>query len=225
MVRGMKRGRGARLLRGCAVSGAVLCAALVSDALAAAGDGQTNAVLGRLETSLSGVKTVKTRFVQEKRLALFKNPLITRGVIQVEVPDKLLWRVESPIKYVLLINGKQAKQWDGETGKTQKIPLANNPVFAAVTEQLRAWFGGHYSLLSKDYDIVQRADTPPVFVFTPKQGTPPAKMLKGVTVSFREDRRYITSIQIDEAGGDVTVLKFEETEINMPFASKDWEIE
>ena len=80
-------------------------------------------------------------------------------------------------------------------------------------------------MLSKDYDIVQRSETPPVFVFSPKQGTPPAKMLKAVTVSFREDRRYILSIQIDEAGGDVTVLKFEETEINMPFSPKEWELE
>ena len=223
MVPGMIRSRRALLLRGCALSGIALGAALVPHARAA-GEGQTNAVLSQMETALSDVKTVRTRFVQEKKLALFKNPLVTRGVIQVEAPNKLLWRVESPIKYVLLMDGKQAKQWDGETGKTQKIPLANNPVFAAVTEQLRAWFGGHYSLLAKDYDIVQHSETPVIFVFTPKPDTPPAKMLKAVTVTFREDKRYITALQIDEVSGDVTVLKFEETEINVPFAPQDWEL-
>jgi outer membrane lipoprotein-sorting protein len=212
-----------RLLSRGAVAG-VLFSAMLGGPAQASGGGQTNAVLARLESSLAGVKTVRTRFVQEKKLALFKNPLITRGVIQVEPPDRLLWRVESPIKYVLLIDGKQAKQWDGETGKTQKIPLSDNPVFAAVTEQLRSWFGGRYSLLANDYDIVQRSETPAAFVFTPKPETPPAKMLKSVTVTFREDKRYITSIQIDEAGGDVTVLKFEETEINVPFAPKEWEL-
>ena len=206
------------------VTAAVIALALLAPAARAAEDGQTNTVLRQLETALSDVKTVRTRFVQEKKLALFKNPLITRGVIQVEPPDKLLWRVESPIKYVLLIDGKQAQQWDGETGKTQKIPLAGNPVFAAVTEQLRAWFGGHYSLLAKGYDIVQSPGTPIRFVFTPKPDSPPAKMLKAVTVTFREDKKYITAIQIEETGGDVTVLKFEETEINVPFAPKDWEL-
>lgn len=223
MARGIARGRGSRLWRGCVAAGVALMAALPAPARAA-GDGPTNAVLVKLESALSDVKTVRTRFVQEKRLALFKKVLITRGVIQVETPDKLLWRVESPIKYVLLIDGKQAKQWDGETGKTQKIPLASNPVFSAVTEQLRAWFGGHYSLLAKDYDITQRSEAPVVFVFTPKPETPPAKMLKAVTVTFREDRRYITALQIDETCGDVTVLTFEETEINMPFAPKEWDL-
>ncbi len=190
----------------------------------AAEGGPVSEALAKLESSLADVKTVRTRFVQEKRLALFKHPLVTRGVIQVEPPDRILWRVESPIRYALLIDGKQAKQWDGETGKTQKIPLAGNPVFAAVTEQLRAWFGGRYSLLANDYDIVQRSEAPAIFVFTPKPETPPAKMLQSVTVTFRADKRYITAIQIDEAGGDVTVLTFEETEINVPFASKEWEL-
>ncbi len=221
MARGMMRKT--LLLRGWSASFFVLFAALVPGTRAL-GDGQTNAVLSRLETALSEVKTVRTRFVQEKKLALFKNALITRGVIQVEPPDKLLWRVESPIRYVLLIDGKQAKQWDGETGKTQKIPLASNPVFSAVTEQLRAWFGGHYSMLAKDYDIVQRSESPAVFVFTPKPETPPAKMLKAVTVTFREDKRYIAAIQIDETGGDETLLKFEETLVNVPFEPKEWEL-
>lgn len=215
--------RSHHLSRGCAALALALFAALAPPARAASDNGQTNAVLGKLEASLSNVKTVRTRFVQEKKLALFKNTLITRGVIQLQPPDKLLWRVESPIRYVLLIDGKQAKQWDGETGKTQKIPLANNPVFSAVTEQLRSWFGGRYSLLAQDYAIAQRSEAPAVFVFTPKPDTPPAKMLLSVTVTFREDKRYITSIQIDEAGGDSTVLRFEETEINLPLNPKDWE--
>lgn len=193
-------------------------------AYAVAENEQTNTVLGKLEASLSNVKTVRTRFVQEKKLALFKNTLVTRGVIQVQPPDRLLWRVESPIKYVLLIDGKQAKQWDGETGKTQKIPLSNNPVFAAVTEQLRSWFGGRYTLLAQEYAIVQRSEMPAKFVFTPKPDTPPAKMLLAVTVTFREDKQYIASIQIDEAGGDSTILRFEATEINIPLDSKDWEL-
>ncbi len=206
-----------------AVAGLVLVAVLGCTVRAAEG-GSAREALAKLEASLADVKTVRTRFVQEKRLTLFKHPLVTRGVIQVEPPDRILWRVESPIRYALLIDGKEAKQWDGETGKTQKIPLAGSPVFAVVTEQLRAWFGGRYSLLANDYDIVQRSELPASFVFTPKPETPPAKMLQSVTVIFREDNRYIRAIQIDEAGGDVTVLTFEESEINVPFTPKDWEL-
>lgn len=190
----------------------------------AAAAGTTNPVLSRLEAALANVKTVRTRFVQEKQLSLFKHTLVTRGVIQIEMPGKLLWRVASPIRYALLIDGEQARQWDGETGQTQRLPLGSNPVFAAVTEQLQAWFGGRYHQLARDYAIVQRSESPLVFAFTPNPETPPAKMLKGVTVTFREDRRYIAALQIDETSGDSTAIRFEETEIDVPLAPKDWEL-
>ena len=213
--------RGASGWRGCAL---LLLALLVSPgrAGAEAGEAPAGAVLDRMEMALADVHTVRTRFVQEQTLALFKNTLISRGSILVEPPAKLLWRVESPIRYVLAIDGKQAKQWDGETGKTQILSLDDNPVFSAVAEQLSAWFGGHYGLLARDYDIAQRSEAPPVFEFVPKPESPAAKMLKLVTVSFREDERYIASIRIEDRGGDVTVLKFEETEINVPLGPGEW---
>lgn len=189
---------------------------------AESGEAPAAGALARMEQALADVHTVRTRFVQEQTLALFKNTLVSRGSILVEPPAKLLWRVESPIRYVLAIDGKQAKQWDGETGKTQTIALDDNPVFSAVAEQLSAWFGGHYGLLARDYDIARRSEGPPVFEFVPKPESPAAKMLKLVTVSFREDERYIAAIRIEDCGGDVTVLKFEETEINVPLGPGEW---
>ncbi len=207
----------------CSLAAAAFLLAALSRPTAAAAAPATN-LLAQIEAALADVRTVRTRFVQEKRLALFKNPLVTRGVILLEMPDRLLWRVDTPIRYALLLDGRQARQWDGETGKTQRIPLDGNPVFAAVTEQLRAWFGGRYSQLAADYEIVQRSTEPAVFAFTPKKGTPPAALLRSVTVAFRSDNRYIASIRIDETGGDATTLTFEETTVNTPVPPREWEL-
>ncbi|MGD9612109.1 MAG: outer membrane lipoprotein carrier protein LolA [Kiritimatiellia bacterium] len=181
-------------------------------------------VLGQMEKAMADVRTVKTRFVQEKKMALFNHPLVTRGSIWVEPPEHLLWRVDSPMRYALALDGARVRQWDGETGKTVAMSLDGNPVFAAVTEQLNAWFGGRYGLLAQDYDVEQRAVAPATFVFVPKPAAPSAKMLKSVTVVFREDARYIASIQIDDRSGDVTTLTFEDTEINVPLDPKAWEL-
>ena len=173
---------------------------------------------------MADVKTVKTRFVQEKTMALFTHPLVTRGSIWVAPPERLLWRVDSPMRYALALDGTRVRQWDGETGKTTTMSLDGNPVFAAVTEQLNAWFGGRYGLLAQDYDVEQRAVAPATFVFVPKPSAPSAKMLKSVTVVFREDARYIASIQIADRSGDVTTLTFADTEINVPLDPKAWEL-
>jgi outer membrane lipoprotein carrier protein len=180
--------------------------------------------LQALESALSDVKTVRTRFVQEKKMALFKKPMITKGSILLEMPDKLMWKVESPIKYVLLIDGQQAKQWDGETKKTVRIALADQPVFAAVTQQLRAWFAGNYRVLSKDYTIKKIEGEQLAFEFIPKPDLPQAKMLKRITVTFQKDKKYIQLFQIEETGGDLTKMVFEETSINAEIDKKEWDL-
>lgn len=181
-------------------------------------------VLGEMEQAMADVRTVKTAFVQEKKMALFNHPLVTRGSIWVEPPHRLLWRVESPMRYALALDGSRIRQWDGETGKTTSLSMDGNPVFAAVTEQLNAWFGGRYGLLAQDYDVERQAAAPATFTFVPKPTAPSAKMLESVTVVFREDARYIASIRIADRGGDVTTLTFVDTELNVPLDPKAWEL-
>ena len=181
-------------------------------------------VLGQMEQAMADVRTVKTAFVQEKQMALFNHPLVTRGSIWVEPPNRILWRVESPMRYALALDGSRIRQWDGETGKTTSLSMDGNPVFAAVTEQLNAWFGGRYGLLARDYDVERQAAAPATFTFVPKPTAPSAKMLESVTVVFREDARYIASIRIADRGGDVTTLTFVDTELNVPLDPKAWEL-
>ena len=219
MARGLTRRpvrRGIRRLAGLLVGLLVVPVASAADSAVAA--------LGQMEKAMADVKTVKTRFVQEKKMALFNHPLVTRGSIWVEPPEHLLWRVESPMQYALALDGARVRQWDGETGKTTGMSMDGNPVFAAVSEQLNAWFGGRYGLLAQDYDVAQQAVAPATFVFVPKPTAPSAKMLKSVTVVFREDARYIASIRIDDRSGDVTTLTFADTEINVPLDPHTWEL-
>jgi outer membrane lipoprotein-sorting protein len=200
---------------------AVACAVLAVLQLAAA---EEQTPLKELETALSEVKTVKTHFVQEKKMTLFKKPMITKGMILLEMPEKLMWKIESPVKYVLLIDGQQAKQWDGETKKTVRIALAEQPVFAAVTQQLKAWFAGNYRVLSKDYTITKLAGEQLTFEFVPKPELPQAKMVKRISVTFQKDKKYIELFQIEEQSGDTTKLTFSETKLNSDIDKKEWEL-
>lgn len=199
----------------------VTCALLAALQLVAA---EEQSPLQELETALSEVKTVKTSFVQEKKMALFKKPMITKGMILLEMPEKLMWKIESPVQYVLLIDGKQAKQWDGETKKTVSISLAEQPVFAAVTQQLRAWFAGNYRALSKDYTIKKLEGEQLAFEFIPKPELPQAKMVKRISVTFQKDKKYIELFQIEENSGDTTKLTFSETSLNTDIDKKEWKL-
>ncbi len=126
-------------------------------------------VLKRLEASMGKVNSLSTGFVQEKDLAVFKKKLTLTGNIYMHKPDMFAWHLEDPIKFRMVINGKSMTQWDGESGKVQKVNLGKNPAFTAATKQMRQWFGGNYSSLTSEYIISIKSQGPVVLELCQKK--------------------------------------------------------
>ena len=105
------------------------------------------AFLADLGKKVSNFSTLKTDFVQEKEMAMFKEKLVMKGRIYLRKPNKVAWHVDSPVRYSVLITDKVIRQWDEDTNKVQEISLAKNPIFQNVLNQLTVWFSGDYSSL------------------------------------------------------------------------------
>ncbi len=119
------------------------------------------AFLNDLGKKVSDFTTLKTDFVQEKEMAMFKEKLVMKGRIYLQKPNKVAWHVDSPVRYSVLITDKLIRQWDEDTNKVQEISLAKNPIFQNVLNQLTVWFSGDYGSLLAVNDIRQRAGRPP----------------------------------------------------------------
>jgi len=181
-----------------------------------------NVVLSRLESSMAGIKRIKTAFIQEKELAVFKQKIILKGSVYIEKPSRLAWHVYNPVKYVMIMSEDSITQWDEDTGRVQKMSLSQNPAFEAAIGQMRVWFSGSYSPLLKDYEISLLREKPVSLKFTPKPATIAVNVIKSVTVDFRKDEQYINRIFIEEKGGDTTSLLFVDTHLNIPVEASAW---
>jgi outer membrane lipoprotein-sorting protein len=182
-------------------------------------------LLAELQKSLSGTTNVQSEFVQEKKLSLLQQTVVIKGRLAVEQPARLSWQVLEPIRYNMVLDGSVLKQWDETTGKVQTMSLAGNPVFKVVVTQLRAWFSGQFDLLTQDFDA--RADasaTTPKIIFTPKAESFAFKVIERVVLTFREDRRYIQDMLIEERSGDRTTMTFTNTILNAAIPASAWEV-
>ena len=94
-------------------------------------------ILGTLQEKMSAVKSIQTDFTQEKNLALFKQKLILKGKIFIQKPGKLSWRVFTPLRYSLVINGNNISQWDEDTNQVQSLSMAKNPSFKVAIEKIK----------------------------------------------------------------------------------------
>lgn len=180
------------------------------------------AVLQRLETHFNGIRTVQTRFTQEKNLAIFDRPMILKGDIALQSDGAFAWHVTEPVRYSLVMNGSKLRQWDEDADKVQEVSVTSNPIFQAVFSQLRNWFAGRFQELTRDYTVALVREKPLTLAFTPLSAVA-GKSVKTVTVTLRDDERYVGEIRIEEAGGDVTVMRFHDTRLNEPVPAAAWE--
>lgn len=181
-------------------------------------------LLRRLGEKISAFKSLKTDFIQEKELAIFKNKIILKGRIYLQKPDRLAWHVDKPVKYSVVITDKSIRQWDEDTNQVQEIVLAKNPVLKNVLGQMTVWFSGNYSSLLEDNNAQVLQMHPLIIEFTPKETNISKKVIKNITITFREDEKYLKQIRIQEINRDVTTIIFLNTVLNAPVDSASFEV-
>lgn len=182
------------------------------------------AFLADLGRTVSNFTTLKTEFVQEKEMAMFKEKLVMKGRIYLEKPNKVAWHVDSPVRYSVLITDKVIRQWDEDTNKVQEISLAKNPIFQNVLNQLTVWFSGNYGSLLTVNDIKRVQAEPLMLEFIPLEKNVARKVIKTITLTFREDRKYLKQMRVREVNGDVTTITFVNTQPNAPLDNKSFEV-
>lgn len=185
---------------------------------------QNNELLAKLEKSFSAIKTVQTHFTQEKTLKIFDRTIELKGRLSLENPNRLAWRIDTPIKYVLVLDGEYARQWDEESNKVEKMKTTGDPVFEEVLGQIEKWFSGKFASLAKDYDLTVKSESPLVMEFVPKEGNMTGKAIARVTVSVREDLKYVEGISIEDVSGDLTTIRFHDTVLNEPVPASEWKV-
>jgi len=181
-------------------------------------------LLRKLGENVSGFQNMETGFVQEKHLAIFKNKITMKGRIYLQKPGKIAWHVDEPVKYSVIITDKSIRQWDEDTNRVQEIGLSGNPIFQNVLNQLTVWFSGDYVSLLKDYNVRILKKLPLAFEFSPKENNAAGKIIKSITIGFREDEQYLQQIQILELSGDSTVIIFKDTIFNAPINNLNFEV-
>ena len=181
-------------------------------------------VLGRIEEKMLRIRTLKTRFIQEKYLAIFSQKVVLKGTVFVKKPSLFAWHVKEPVRYSLVIKDDVVRQWDEDTNRIQRVPLGKIPTFQTVIEQMTKWFYGTYTSISEEYDVTILKQHPVSLKFTPLESTVASKFINSVTIIFREDECYIKQIYLQEKSGDSMLLTFVEPLLNVPIDEVAWEV-
>ena len=173
--------------------------------------------LGELESRMAARKSVVAEFEQEKVLALFEEPLKSRGAILFEAPTdcascgKLRWEILEPFRSILIVAGKDVAKFeftsDGER-RVLELGRAKDPLLA-VMDQIRGWFLGRFDRRESSYALKVARQPEPMIVLEPKDAGLKRNM-RAIEVRLASELDGVRSVTILEVSGDRTTMRFQE---------------
>ncbi len=178
--------------------------------LVAAESEELSSFLSEIQAASEKVRSFSSEFVQERRLALFTEPVIFHGSLTVVRPDRLRWEFTAPLPSVLIFRGEQGIRCNDKAPPTH-FDLGTDPIMRAVAEQLWLWLGGDYSRLNALY--LMEKSGPSALRITPKNQAM-LDYISSVTITFNTTSRQPEKVEIADPGGDTTIISFKSYVLN-----------
>jgi outer membrane lipoprotein-sorting protein len=172
-------------------------------------------IFAEIAKAAAKVTTLKSDFVQERHLGMLEDILISKGRFYYKKQDRLRWELTKPVISGFAVSGKQAKRWDGESGRTQMFEVYQVPFIKLFTDQVFAWATADFKQLQKDYNIEVLAGSPADLKLVPIRSQE-KKYLDHFRIAFTADAGHVNAVEVHETGGDFTRIRFFNTIINTP---------
>jgi outer membrane lipoprotein-sorting protein len=191
----------------------IICVAIVLASPAARG--QTNAPsLERITATMSQAHTIFTRFVQERHLALFNEPLRSEGFLCFQEPGHIRWETLTPYQSILISDGSGVAQfeWAGEHWK--KLDLGLGDALQHIMSQIAGVMDGRFARDPRGYAATVTNGVDELVVTLIPQNETIRKVMAAIELHLAADLKATRRIVLRETDGDYTEIIFSEQSVN-----------
>ncbi|MDR1709862.1 MAG: outer membrane lipoprotein carrier protein LolA [Candidatus Accumulibacter sp.] len=181
----------------------LLAVPLLAGLLAAASPGARAEALDEIAQTVAAYPLVRAEFVQEKRMAAMKRPLVTRGRLVFSRTHGVLWQIESPYRMTYVLNETRLVEIAAD-GARRTREAREAPGFERVDRVFRAMLGANPEALREHFDAAGRIDAGRWTLDLKPRG-PAAQFIESMRLA---GGRFVERIEIEEAGGDAAAIDF-----------------
>jgi outer membrane lipoprotein-sorting protein len=172
-------------------------------------------IFNRLQRAADETHSLSSDFVQEKHLAIFAETLISQGLFFYRQPDHLRWELLSPVLSGFVLRGQKGERWNGLSKETESFRIDRDPIMSIIAQQLLAWAKVDIDWLKSRYRIELLSAQPVRLQLFPRdQGE--AGFIDRLQIIFSVNNSHVEQVEMHEVGGDRTLLRFENAQINQP---------
>jgi outer membrane lipoprotein-sorting protein len=173
--------------------------------------------------AMAGADSVFTRFVQERHLSLFTEPLRSEGFLCFQKPGHIRWETVAPYKSILISDGGGVAQFEWVDEKWKKLDLGLADALQNVVSQIAGVMEGRYTGDRSGYSVsVTNSAAGPVITLVP-QNEMVRKMMAAIEVHLAADLKSTRRVVLRETGGDYTDIRFSEQAVGLVLPPKTFD--
>lgn len=170
--------------------------------------------LEQITGAMGKARTVLTRFIQERHLSLFDEPLRSEGFLCFQAPGRLRWETTAPYKSILVSDGTGVAQFEWTEEKWKKLDLGLGGALQNVVAQIAGVMDGRYARDQCGYQAtVARGADEWVITLVP-QNESMRKMMAAIEIHLAADLQATRRVVLRETDGDHTDIIFTEQVVN-----------
>jgi outer membrane lipoprotein-sorting protein len=155
-------------------------------------------------------ETVFTRFVQERHLSLFQEPLRSEGWLCFQKTGRIRWEITQPYQSILVSDGKGVAQFERIADQWKKLELGLADAMQNVVSQIGAVMESRYTGKQRDYTVSATNSADGAVVTLTPQHPAMRKMIQAIEIHLAPDFQGTRRIVLREVDGDFTDIRFSE---------------
>jgi outer membrane lipoprotein-sorting protein len=166
--------------------------------------------LEQVARNLGELDSVFARFVQERHLSLFQEPLRSEGYLCFQKPGRIRWEVVQPYRSILLSDGKTVAQFEWVEERWKKLELGLADALQNVVSQIGGGMEGRYVGKQREYAVSATKTPDGLMVTLTPQNPMIRKMMKSIEIHLAADLKATRRVVLREVDGDSTDIIFSE---------------
>lgn len=178
-----------------------------------------------LPKNLFQFSSLKTRFIQEKKLKAFHQTLRTEGILLVLKPSFILWRADSPVQFTFLVRDQEVTYKDEDMEIPKTFSVSGNPAMKESLPLFNLLLCQEKKDLERYFRItdVRESGKETEVTLAPKSDTE-STLFTQIRLKINSEEGKLLQIQFSEDNGDSSMISFLETEHNPPLTEQDFKV-
>jgi outer membrane lipoprotein-sorting protein len=166
----------------------------------------------KLNSISAEVVTIESDFIQEKKLSVLTNALVSKGHFCFRKENNIRWEYLEPYRYLIIISGD--KIYIKEDKDQKQYDIQSNKMFREMNRFIAGCIQGDILKNDKEYRVGYFEDDHYFFVTLVPASEKMRQMLNEVQIWFDRHDLTVSRIRMIESGGDYTKIDFTSKKLN-----------